>query len=405
MKVLLLVCDGLADRPCKELKGMTPLESAKTPNLNKLATDGITGIMDVVGTGIRPGSDVAHLSLFGYEYSKYYPGRGPLEAAGVGIKLKQGDVAFRANFATIKDGIITDRRAGRPKTVEPLTKSLNGISIDGIKFIVKAGAAHRAAVVMRGKNLSSAVSDVDPHKTMSKPLKSIAEERSMEARRTAAAINKFVNKAHSILRIHPFNKERVARGKNPANYILLRGAGQVKRIPSFEKMWGFKACCIAGAALYKGVAAFVGMDVLEVKGATGDKHTNIKAKLKAALNALSQDYDFAFVHVKACDNFGHDGDAKGKKRFIEKIDKACSMLKKADGVLTVVTADHSTPCSLKDHSGDPVPLLMHGEGVRKDSVNQFGERPCMQGGLHRIKGVELMQEIINVLGKNELVGA
>lgn len=402
-KVILVVCDGLGDRPIKELNDKTPLEAANTKNLDKLATLGITGICDVLGVGKRPGSDTAHLAIFGYDPKLYYHGRGPFEAAGIGMDLQQGDVAFRCNLGTVDDSLkIIDRRAGRISSVAEFVKDLN-MEIDGVKFFVKPGTAYRAGLVLRGRGLSHKVSDSDPHEINMKVLEVKPLDESKEAKFTASVMNKFLAKAHQILKEHPLNKVRIKEGKLPANFLLTRGAGFIAEIKKFQDRYGLKACCIAGAGLYKGIARVLGMDIIEVEGATGLPNTNIKAKIDKAIEVLNN-YDFVFVHIKAADSLGEDGNYKEKKKFIEKIDKAITKLIGIDA-LVVITADHSTPCSLKKHSGDPVPILMCGEGVRKDNVKEFGERSCATGGLGRIKGLDIMPEIINLLGKAKLIGA
>lgn len=392
-KYIFIICDGLGDLPVKDFGNKTPLEAAKTPNMDKLAEQGRTGIVDVV-QGIYPASDVCHLSLFGYEIDKYYTGRGVFEAAGIGMKLLPGDVAFRANLATVDDDlVITDRRAGRISSTKEFVEELNGMEIDGIKFLIHPGTAHRAALVMRGKGLSSKLSDNDPHKVGEKAMTVKATDGSEEAERTAAVLNKFLGIAHEKFRENPINKKRIAEGKPAANYLLCRGASHMVKVPSFESRHGLKACCIAGAGLYKGIAAVLGMDILEVKGATGLPTTDVKAKFKAAKEKLKE-YDFVFVHVKAADNLGEDGNCVGKRDFIEKIDEAAEILLDVKDAVISITADHSTPCAHKDHSSDPVPLLIWGRGVENDDISEFGERACAKGSIGRIKGIELIPKLL-----------
>jgi 2,3-bisphosphoglycerate-independent phosphoglycerate mutase len=405
MKAILIVCDGLGDRPIKELGNKTPLEAAKTPNLDKLAKEGICGLMHTLGVGARPGSDTSHLAIFGYDPEKYYHGRGPFEAAGIGMDLKPGDVALRGNMGTVDENlVVVDRRAGRIRDTTPYAKALDGMMIDGVKFEVKPGTGHRVGVVMRGRGLCSRISDPDPHELGARVHQATPLDASREAKYTATVLNKFLEKSHEILKALKANEQRVKEGNPPGNYLLARGAGYVADIPGFEKRYGLKAACIAGAGLYKGVARILGMDVIKVEGATGLPDTNVEAKFKTARNALKQ-YDFVFIHVKAADSLGEDGNCKGKKDFIEKIDKAAKLLPGLEDTLIAITADHSTPCALKMHSGDPVPVLINGPGVRVDDVKEFGERSCMKGGLGHIKGLELMPELINLMGRARLIGA
>lgn len=398
-KVIFIILDGLGDRPCKEFLGETPLEAASTPVMDFFVREGICGLQAPLGLGFDPESGPAHFEIFGYTpYKKYYPGRGVIEALGAGAKLKENDIAFRVNFATLKNGKIIDRRAGRIDCVKEFEEDLT-MELRGVKFILKAGTEHRAALILRGENLSSELDDSDPHKKGVAPKKVKALNK--KAKFTAEILNEYLKKVHEILKKHRINKKRNKKKLPEANFILLRGASKFKKIETFKKRYGVKACCIAGAGLYKGFGKFIGMDLVNVKGATGGKDTNIVAKFKSAKRVLKK-YDFIWVHVKGTDLYGHDGDCYGKKKFIEKVDKALEVL--ADiNALKVITGDHSTPCSLKDHSGDEVPILFHGPGVRVDEVFHFGERDCMHGGLKRINGKDIMPEILNLIGKQKVI--
>lgn len=405
-KVVLLILDGLGDRPIKEFGSKTPLEAANTKNFDKFVRDSECGLMHTLGRGIRPGSDVSHLAILGYPPETYYSGRGPIEVAGLGIELEHGDVALRGNLGTVSDNwMIKDRRAGRIRVVEPFTQLLDGIEIDAVKFIVKPGTAHRAGVIIRGKNLSCNIIDSDPHEE-GLPVREVkATDDSAEALRTASVLNKFLKKSHEILKNSTPNQERIKEGKPEANFLLLRGAGQYKSIPKFEERYGLSACCIAGGGLYKGIGAFLGMKILEVPGATALWDTDVEAKFNAVLEQLKY-HDFAFVHVKAADSLAEDGNFEGKKKFIEKVDKALEIFHNLpEETLLVITADHSTACALKAHSADPVPILFRGTGVRVDQVSAFNEIECVKGGLGFMEGKHIMPQIMNLLGRLHLVGA
>jgi len=401
-QIILVVCDGLGDRPVKALSNKTPLAAARKPNLDYFAKNGITGLMHTINRGVAPGSDTSHLAIFGYDPEKYYFGRGPFEALGAGFELKEGDVAFRGNFATVDSHKIIDRRAGRLENNEAFVKAINGLKINNVNFFVLPGVSHRAAVVMRGKNLSSDVSDSDPHAEGVAPpvVKPLTKTKS--AIFTSSVLNKFLEKSNDILSKLPENSQRIKEGKPPANCILVRGAGMFKKIPSFFERYKLKAACIAGGSMYKGVARSLGMEIVDVVGATGTPETNLAGKFKTALQ-LSSSYDFVFVHIKGTDVFSHDGDYQGKKRFIEKIDSAISELKNS-GALLVVTGDHSTSCELKEHTADPLPIMISGPGVRTDDVKTFSERSCASGALGHIRGLDLMPELINLLGRTKLYG-
>jgi len=405
-KVLFLIFDGLGDRPIEKFGYKTPLEAARTPNLDHLAKNSICGLSNALGRGVRPGSDVSHLAIFGYPMEKYYTGRGPIEVAGLGIKLQEGDVAFRGNFGTVDaDWNILDRRAGRIRVVDEFATAIDGMTIDGVQIIVKPGTAHRAGVVFRGKGLSANITDADPHEE-GKPIMEVKpKDNTPEAAFTAQVINKFMRKSFEILDALEANKKRSADGQLPANFLLLRGAGMYPTMPTFEEKYGLKACCIAGGGLYKGIGAFLGMDIIEAEGATALPDSNIRNKFVTAKAAL-ENYDFVFTHVKATDSLAEDGNAEGKKAFIEKCDIAAEeLLYLPDNVLVVVTADHSTACELKAHSAEPVPVMFCTSHVRVDDVAEFNERAFVNGGLGRIVGSDIMPEVMNIMGKLHLIGA
>lgn len=405
-KVLFLIFDGLGDRPIEKFGYKTPLEAAYTPNMDKLAEKSMCGLSNALGRGIRPGSDVSHLAIFGYPMEKYYTGRGPIEVAGLGIKLKEGDVAFRGNFGTVDaDWNIIDRRAGRIRVVDEFAAAIDGMEIDGVQIIVKPGTAHRAGVVFRGKGLSANITDADPHEE-GKPIAAVRpKDDTPEAAFTAEVINKFMRKSFEILDKLEANKARSEAGQLPANFLLLRGAGMYPTMPTFEEKYGLKACCIAGGGLYKGIGAFLGMDLIDVEGATALPDSNVRNKFVAAKKAL-EEYDFVFTHVKATDSLAEDGNADGKKAFIEKCDIAAEeLLDLPDNVLLVVTADHSTACELKAHCAEPVPVMFCSSHVRIDDVTEFNERAFVKGGVGRIVGADIMPEVMNIMGKLHLIGA
>ncbi|MEW6036138.1 MAG: 2,3-bisphosphoglycerate-independent phosphoglycerate mutase [Candidatus Micrarchaeota archaeon] len=393
-KAILLIIDGLGDLPTPK----TPLQAAKKPNLDRLVREGITGMMSPIVRFVVPGSDVSHLNILGYEPAIFYHGRGPLEALGHGIKLQDGDIAFRANFATLEGENIKDRRAGRidSKSAAALSKHVPP-RVDDVEVIFRTSVEHRGALVLRGRGLSSAVSPTDAHE--GEPVGEChALEDTPEARRTAGIVNQLTKMAADALSKAPENKGR----KLPANAVLLRGAGHFVEVPSFHERFGLNAACVAGGALYKGVASFLGMDVMLVRGASGDRNTDLEAKAKAAAKAL-ETYDFVFMHVKACDSAGHDGDFELKKSFIERIDKIIPILEKT-GACLVVTGDHSTPISLKAHSGHEVPLLVYG-GERSDEVDRFDEISCAQGGLGHVRGKDMIHLILNITGRAQKYGS
>ena len=391
--------DGLGDRPISEFGGQTPLEYAKTPNMDKLSSLGMNGLLHVIGPGVTPGSDTAHLALFGVDPYEYYTGRGPFEAAGIGLVVKEGDIAFRTNFATINsEGVITDRRAGRIRDgTDQLAKLFEGLEIDGIEILLEAGTEHRAALILRGAGLSDQVSENDPHVEGKEPLEFKPLDESPEAEKTARVLTSFVMKARTILNNAELNKKRVEESLLPANYLLIRGAGKVPKLPNFEEEYCLETACVAGGGLYKGVGRMLGMHIIEDSRMSGGTTTDLSAKFEITHNALN-DYDFVFTHVKGTDNYSHDGKYKEKSEFIERVDKEMYRFlpENYEGDLVVmITGDHSTPCSFKDHSADPVPILIYSPDCRRDKVEKFGESYAVDGSLGHILGKHIMGIALN----------
>ncbi|MCL4349584.1 2,3-bisphosphoglycerate-independent phosphoglycerate mutase [Ferroplasma acidiphilum] len=400
-KIILIIMDGLGDRPNKELDGLTALQAANRPNLNYLSSHGTTGLMSPVASGIRAGSDTSHLSILGYDPHKYYTGRGPFEALGVGLELKPGDIAFRANYASIIDGKIVDRRAGRIQNTAELSSALE-TEIDGVKFIVKSGVEHRAAVVMRGPNLSDKVSETDPHSVDSSPMDT--EPLAPEANFTSAVINKFLERSRKILASHPLNRKLISEGKLPANEIMLRGVGKMPAIPSFHEKYGMKAACISGTPLIRGIAGLAGFDVLSVEGMNGRVDTNYENIISSAIKSLEK-YDFILINFKGTDIAGHDRKPWLKKQVIESVDSVIApLLKLLQDTLIVVTGDHSTPCSFGDHTGDPVPIMFATDGIINDNVRTFDEL-SVSDGYYKITSGDIMPIILSYSDRSEKYGA
>ncbi|MFW9991513.1 MAG: 2,3-bisphosphoglycerate-independent phosphoglycerate mutase [Candidatus Odinarchaeota archaeon] len=406
-KILFVVLDGGGDLPVSELDNLTPVEAASTPVLDNLSAKGLCGLMDVLKPGMVPGSDTAHLALLGYDpFDKYiYSGRGPVEAAGIGLVVHPGDIAFRANFATLKNGIIIDRRAGRiNKRTDELAKLINGREIDGIKILFKEGTEHRGALILRGPGLSADVTSNDP-KVEGWPPRPF-EASSIEGKRTADVLNKLVNQLARKLPLLAANEERREQGKNEANYLLVRGAGEAMLLPAFGGKQGIKPVCIAGGGLYKGVATLTGMKVLDVPEATGGIDSDFHIKVKRSLKCLDDDsYNFVFLHIKATDNAGHDGKPLIKKNIFERIDSALEPILEYKDIVIALSPDHSTPCSLKDHSCDPVPCFITAPGRRTDSAKKFGERFAMQGSLTGIRGKHFMNLVFGLANRNKKFGS
>ncbi|MHA1839483.1 MAG: 2,3-bisphosphoglycerate-independent phosphoglycerate mutase [Candidatus Ranarchaeia archaeon] len=410
-KAVFIVGDGLGDIPCAEFNGLTPLESANTPMLDFLAEKGICGLMHPIERKV-PGSDTAHLALFGYDPLDCYRGRGALEAIGAGISLKEHDVAFRLNFATVdKDFVVLNRRAGRQvdegAEFMAALRKIRLTSAPEVKIIFKHTVEHRGVLVLSGPNLSSKVGDTDPHEPQRPILEAKPLTNEPSAIRTANILNELTYRVHRILDSHPLNKARIEKGLLPANILLFRGAGQRPLIKPLHDLYSVKPAFVAAVALIRGVCKAVGMKEISCKGATGTYETDVVAKGLAASNALKK-HNLVFVHFKATDNASHDQNPQMKRKMCEKLDLLVKTIwDKVDHTSTVivVTGDHSTPVDCGDHTAEPLPILLCSPIVRKDEVKAFGERSCSHGGLGHIKGREIIPIIVNQLRLEKKFGS
>ena len=387
-KIILLVLDGLGGLPI-EAGGRTALESATTLNLDRLAQEGATGQTIPILPGITPGSGPAHLALFGYDPLKYDVGRGVLEATGVGMQIAKGDVAARGNFCTLDDdGLITDRRAGRIPTEAalPIVDRLETIEIPGYAFEIRHVREYRFALVARGSGLEPNLADTDPQQVGLAPLEVIPEET--QSRLSAELFNQWIEASQSLLASEP-----------EANGLTLRGFSTNPELPQFSSNYGLNAACVAVYPMYKGVSNLVGMEILEFQGDRPEDEF-------AALGARWDEFDFAFIHIKATDSRGEDGDFEGKAAVIEEVDRQLGLLMDLNPAVLAVTGDHSTPARMRSHSWHPVPLLLWApETVRPDDSQAFGERACARGGLGTIPASSLMALLLGHAGRLHKFGA
>ena len=412
MKGIILVMDGMGDRPLKELDNQTPLQAANTPNMDKMAERGITGIMDSIRPGIIPGSDTAHLSILGYDPYEVYTGRGPFEASGVGLDVIPGDIAFRCNFSTAdENGIITDRRAGRIREgTKDIVDVLNTMVIKGyedIQIIFKESTGHRAVLVLRGEGLSDKVTDADPKVEGKKPKIVESTDGSEEAKRTADLLNKIVEKSYEMVKNHPVNIGRMEENKPPANIIIPRGAGAVPKVEHINEKYEVNSACIAETGLIMGIGRFAGMDIIEMDDVTGGVDTNLDNIIDTIINQVNNtDHNFFLINIDGADEAGNDGNAIQKKEFIEKVDKiVMSKLLNLKNVVLFLTADHSTPISVMNHSGDPVPVIINSPEVRVDDVKEYNEFAVAKGGLCRIRGSDVMNIVMDLMNNSHKFGA
>jgi 2,3-bisphosphoglycerate-independent phosphoglycerate mutase len=370
-KIVMLVADGLGGLPL-EPGGKTELETAATPNLDRLATRGTSGSSIPVLPGITPGSGPGHLGLFGYDPLEFKIGRGALEATGIGFELGPHDVAARGNFCTLDSaGLIADRRAGRIASEESfqVVERLQAVRIPGVETFVKPVKEHRFVVVFRGPGLDGAVADTDPQAVGVAPLD--PQPLSPAAGRTADVAKEFVRQAREILASEP-----------KANGMVLRGFAAQPALPSYRELYGLRAAAIAVYPMYKGLARLAGMTLV-----------GRAQSLAEQIDELARhwnDYDFFFLHFKYTDSTGEDGNFAEKVRRIEELDGAVPRIEKLAPDVLVVTGDHSTPSRLKSHSWHPVPTLLVADTCRPDGLAAFSERDCLRGGFGIFPAKHLM---------------
>ena len=425
MKLIYVVIDGLGDLPIKELGDETPLGAAQTPNLDFLARKGKTGMMYTVGKGIAPESDVGVISILGYNPFQYDTGRGVLEAIGAGLEMKNGDLALRCNFATMgRADRIIDRRAGRNLTDEEgvkLSSAVNKkVKLESYPadFELKATVGYRAVLVIRSKEklLSSKITNTDPAYKRRKSLGVVVRNADMilkqcepsdnseGAKLSAALVNEFTVKSHKVLEREEVNKRRASAGKLKANVLISRDAGHL--LPEFfsiNERYHLDFACLADMPVERGIAKLAGMHLIDLPSPSKDLKRDCLLRVRKLLEAMPE-FDCFYVHIKGTDEPGHDGNFRLKQQLISTIDEHFfgELLRRIDlsNLVISVTADHSTPCLLKAHSDDPVPVLISGGAIQDDNIRKFSEKECKKGSLGLLThGTELMPKIISFLRK------
>jgi 2,3-bisphosphoglycerate-independent phosphoglycerate mutase len=401
--LLAVILDGVGDRAHPDHGGSTPLQAAQTPTLDELATRGATGLVDPLAPGIVPGSNTGHLGLFGYDplaETTVSPSRGCIEALGLGVEPAEGRVAARANFVTLaEDGTVEDRRAGRfptPQDHEEAQRIVDDIeqALPGdVQTRYHPRMAYRFVLVF--DDGSPEVSDTDPGEVGEPitPAEATADEG--EARRMAKRVQEVVDRAQDVLADHPVNEDRSERGELPVDGIVTRGLGPVERGPTLQERFGIEGLAVAGGNAYRGIANYVGMELADVAGATGGLDTDMDAKVTRALDGLP-DNDLVYLHIKAPDICGENGDFPAKREAIEDIDQALEPLLDRRELVLGLTGDHATPCARKSHSGDPVPVIVDAPGIVDDDVSAFHERACPHGFLGRLQGGDFLHTLLDL---------
>lgn len=385
-KIVLLVADGLGGLPM-EPGGKTELESARTPNLDALAREGITGMSTPVLPGITPGSGPGHLGLFGYDPLQFRIGRGILEALGINFEVGARDVAVRGNFCTVDaQGLITDRRAGRPTTERcvAMCRKLQTIKVPGVEVFVEPVREHRFVVVFRGDKLGDSVNDTDPQTTKASPLTAKGADANSE--NTAKAVQAFVAEA-----------ARILKSDAPTNMVTLRGFARYPKIEKMHDVYGVRPAAIAVYPMYKGLARLVGMEILDAGSSLADQMSTLRDNWDR--------FDFFFLHFKYTDSTGEDGNFPAKVEMIERLDAEVPKIRSLNPDVLIVTGDHSTPSKLKAHSWHPVPTLLWSPQARPDPVTEFGETYCLRGGLGHFQAMYLLPLALAHAGRLGKYGA
>jgi 2,3-bisphosphoglycerate-independent phosphoglycerate mutase len=388
-KYVIIVPDGAADEPLELFEGKTPLEAAETPNMDRISIEGRQGLVRTVPEGLDPGSDVAQMSLLGYDPLHYYSGRAPIEAAARSIRLGRDDWVFRCNLVTIADGMMADHSAGHISTEEgsSLIRELQK-HIRDERIALHTGISYRHLLVFKGVDFD--VRTYPPHDHIGKPV-----EKLLPRGKGADLLIQLINQSQQVFAGHEINKVRQDLGENQVSSIWLWGQGKQARLDSFRKRYGLKGAAITAVDLVRGLARLVGFDLIDVPGATGFLDTNYQGKGLAAVKAID-DYDLVFVHIEAPDEAGHEGNAEAKKQAIEQVDKhvvgpVLEALAGHESWRLLLLPDHPTPVESGAHSAAPVPFAMVGPGISGILHAGFGETNAAKSGLRIEKGCELME--------------
>jgi len=420
-KIVYVVLDGLGDDPLPQLKDRTPLEAARTPNLDALAARGVNGLVYTVGKGIAPESDIAVFAILGYDPRVHHSGRGPMEGLGSGMEIRDGDLAYRINFATVEGSRIIDRRVGRNLTStesQALAAEANAkVTLDGATAELRATVEHRGVLLIRRANgpLSAEVTNTDPAYGREGAL-GVAKltfedvvgvcaplpghEDDERARAAADLTNEYLRQVHEVLDGSEVNAKRRAAGKMPGNMILTRDGGDhLPKPPSFKERYGAEWGCFVEMPVERGISMVLGMGQIEVPmRGSGSFEQQYQKWAETALEAI-ESYDGLYIHIKGPDVPAHDGRYEEKLENIEVIDAAFfgRLLPELRGdAIIAVTADHSTSCAKKAHTDDPVPLVVAGRGISSDAVSTYGERAAAHGAIGLIQGVEIMPRLMDL---------
>ena len=399
MKYIIILPDGVADVPIKELGNKTPLEVAKHPNMDWVAREGMTGWAHTIPSGFKPGSDVGCMSVFGYDPRKYYTGRAPLEAAAQGISLKPSDIVFRCNTVTVQHGIMADYSAGHIESAESkqIIQSIDQrFEKDGIKFYPGVSYRHLAVVDTNAWHIN--VQDLTQEATQCTPPHDISGKTTTPFLPTGPGAEKLkliMMGSGDVCEVHPVNQQREQQGKLPVTQLWFWGQGTAAKFPSFKSQYGLRGACISAVDIVRGLGTLVGFDIIPVPGITGYFDTNYKGKAEYALKALD-DHDLVLIHVEPTDEAGHMGDAQKKIQAIEDTDRLVvgtvleGLKRRGEPYAVLIVCDHPTSTVLKTHIAEPVPFALYATGGPKDAVTSYSESAVKGAKQEFTEGFQLM---------------
>lgn len=401
MKYLVMLCDGMADKPFSALNDKTPMELAKKPTMDALCKKGEIGLLKTVQEGMKPGSDVANLAVLGYDAKKYYSGRSPLEAASIGIDLSLTDVTFRCNLVTLSDEENYEDKTMVDYCADDISTQEAKILVDYVQeklgtdiYTYYSGVSYRHCLVWKNGTLDE-LSFTPPHDITGRPVKDYLPQG-----KNTAELYEMMKKSYELLKDHPVNLERIARGKRPANSIWLWGEGTKPKLDSFYDKYAKKGSVISAVDLLKGIAICADMNSVDVEGATGYIDTNFEGKCEAAINEFRNGQDLVYIHVEAPDECGHRGEAENKVKSLELIDEkiltpVVDFLRTYDDFSVLVCPDHPTPLCIKTHSSDPVPYLIYRSNKEIDGADVFTEQTAKDSGNYIEEGYRIMEYLLS----------
>ncbi|MBF0121868.1 MAG: cofactor-independent phosphoglycerate mutase [Candidatus Omnitrophica bacterium] len=400
MKYIILVPDGVADEPVAELGGKTPLEAANTPHMDRMAREGLSGLVKIIPDGLPPGSDIGNMSVLGYDPAKGFTGRSPLEAANLGINLKDDELAFRCNLVTVKNNTMIDYSAGHISIEDAagiMATIAEKLNDNQAKFYT--GKSYRHIMVLKTKELAKfqTITCTPPHDIMDKKI-----DQYLPQGLGREVLEEYVRMANPILASHPINKARIARGEGPANMLWFWGQGARPKLELYKDKFGISGSIISAVDLVNGIGRLIGLDIISVPGATGYYDTNYQGKGDHAVASL-KNKDFIYVHVEATDEAGHNGDAKEKVRAVENFDKyvvgtVLEAFKGRDDFRILVTPDHPTPIIKRTHTRAPVPFVMFGKNIERNGASGYNESSAGRIGIIFESGEAMIKQFMSLKG-------